>query len=139
LKVEPKVKVPIEVFAHEAEIRAMLERNSNAVLLDRPANVEKITFVDSSLANLPGTRSTSRFDVHAIYEKTIDVAAERERLTKDREKIDKQLAGAQTRLGDEQFLKKAPAHVVEGLRKQVDEQTILRDKIAAQLAELTTR
>ena len=28
LKVEPKVKVPIEVFAHEPEIRAMLERIS---------------------------------------------------------------------------------------------------------------
>ena len=27
LKVEPKVKVPIEVFAHEPEIRAMLEKN----------------------------------------------------------------------------------------------------------------
>src|SRR3977135_653168 len=119
LKVKPKVKVPIEVFAHEPEIRAMLEKNLSAVLLDRPANVEKITFVEGSLANLPGARSTSRFDVHAIYEKKIDVAAERERLTKEMEKIDKQLASAQARLGDEQFLSKAPAHVVEGLRKQV--------------------
>ena len=81
LKVEPKVKVPIEVFAHEPAIRAMLEKNLSAVLLDRPANVETITFVEGSLANLRGARSTSRFDVHAIYEKKIDVAAERERLT----------------------------------------------------------
>jgi valyl-tRNA synthetase len=136
LKVEPKVKVPIEVFAHEPEIRAMLEKNLGAVLLDRPANVEKITFVESSLANLPGARSTSRFDVHAIYEKKIDVAAERERLNKEMEKIDKQLASAQARLGDEQFLSKAPALVVGGLRKQVEEATILREKIVAQLKEL---
>jgi valyl-tRNA synthetase len=137
LKVEPKVKVPIEVFAHEPEIRAMLEKNLDAVLLDRPANVEKITFVESSLANLPGARSTSRFDVHAIYEKKIDVAAERERLTKELERIEKQLSGAQARLGDEQFLKKAPPHVVEGLRKQVEEATILREKILAKLKELS--
>ncbi len=136
LKVEPKVKVPIEVLAHEPGIRAMLEKNLGAVLLDRPANVEKITFVESSLANLPGARSTSRFDVHAIYEKKIDVAAERERLTKELEKIEKQLASSQGRLGDEQFLKKAPAHVVEGLRKQVEEATILREKIVAKLKEL---
>jgi len=136
LKVEPKVKVPIEVFAHEPEIRAMLEKNLNAVLLDRPANVEKITFVESSLANLPGARSTSRFDVHAIYEKKIDVAAERERLMKELDKIEKQLASSQARLGDEQFLKKAPAQVVEGLRKQVEELTILREKILAKLKEL---
>jgi valyl-tRNA synthetase len=136
LKVEPKVKVPIEVFAHEPEIRAMLAKNLGAVLLDRPANVEKITFVESSLANLPGARSTSRFDVHAIYEKKIDVAAERERLTKELEKIEKQLMSARARLGDEQFLSKAPAKVVEELRRQLEEATILREKIAAKLKEL---
>ena len=136
LKVEPKVKIPVEVFAHEPAMRAMLEKNANAVLLDRPANVEKITFVEKSLANMAGTRSTSRFDVHAIYEKKIDVAAERERLKKELEKIEKQLGGAQARLGDEQFLGKAPAHVVEGLRKQVSEQVILREKIDAQLKDL---
>ena len=136
LKVEPKVKVPIEVFAHEPAIRAMLEKNLGAVLLDRPANVEKITFVESSLSNLPGGRSTSRFDVHAIYEKKIDVAAERERLTKELEKIEKQLASAKGRLGDEQFLAKAPAKVVEGLRKQVEESATLRDKLLAKLKEL---
>jgi valyl-tRNA synthetase len=136
LKVEPKVKIPIEVFAHEPAMRAMLEKNSNAVLLDRPANVEKIAFVEKSLANMAGTRSTSRFDVHAIYEKKIDVVAERERLKRELEKIEKQLGGAQARLGDEQFLGKAPAHVVEGLRKQVGEQGVLRDKIVAQLKDL---
>ena len=136
LKVEPKVKVPIEVFAHEPAIRAMLEKNLGAVLLDRPANVEKITFVESSLSNLPGGRSTSRFDVHAIYEKKIDVAVERERLTKELEKIEKQLASAKGRLGDEQFLAKAPAKVVEGLRKQVEESATLRDKLLAKLKEL---
>jgi valyl-tRNA synthetase len=136
LKVEPKVKVPIEVFAHERGIRAMLQKNSSAVLLDRPANVEKITFVEESLANLPGARSTSRFDVHAIYEKKIDVAAEQERLQKELEKLEKPLSGAQARLGNEQFLSKAPAHVVEGLRKQVEEQTVLKEKIVAKLKEL---
>jgi len=136
LKVEPKVKVPIEVFAHEPGIRTMLERNLGALLLDRPANVEKITFVESSLASLPGARSTSRFDVHAIYEKKIDIAAERERLTKELDKIEKQLASAQARLGNEQFLSKAPPHVVEGLRKQVEELTLLREKVVAKLKEL---
>jgi valyl-tRNA synthetase len=136
LKVEPKVKIPVEVFAPDAAIRAMLEKNLSAVLQDRPANVEAVTFVDRSLANLPGARSTSRFDVHAIYEKKIDVAAESERLKKELEKIEKQLTGAQARLGNEQFVSKAPGHVVEGLRKQVEEMTILREKILGQLKEL---
>ncbi|MGO9404229.1 MAG: valine--tRNA ligase [Terriglobales bacterium] len=136
LKVEPKAKVTFEVFVHDPEIRAMIEKNLSAVLRDRPANVETIVFVERSLGNLPGARSTSRFDVHAIYEKKIDVAAERERLTKELEKIEKQLASAQARLSDEQFLSKAPPHVVEGLRKQAQEATILREKIGAKLRDL---
>src|SRR5208283_27711 len=43
LKVEPKVKVPIEVFAHEAEIRSLFEQNLAAI--ERLAGVEKITFM----------------------------------------------------------------------------------------------
>src|SRR5258708_6405712 len=134
LKVEPKVKVPIELFVHEPEIRAMLEKNLAAI--ERLASVAKVTFWQTSLANLPGARSTSRFDVHVVYEKKIDVAAERDRLKKELEKIEKQLASAQARLGDEQFLSKAPAHVVEGLRRQVEELVILREKILAKLKEL---
>ena len=136
LKAEPKVKVPIEVFAHEPEIRAMLEKNLGAILLDRPANVETISFVERSLANLPGTRSTSRFDVHAIYEKKIDVAAERERLTKELEKIEKEQANGQRQLSNEQFLAKAPPKVVEGLKTRAEELRVLREKTLAKLNEL---
>jgi valyl-tRNA synthetase len=136
LKVEPKVKVPIEVFAPELEIRAMLEKNLGAVLLDRPANVERVIFVEGSLANLPGARSTSRFDVHAIYEKKIDVAAERERLTKELEKIEKEQANGQRQLSNEQFLAKAPAKVVEGLKTRAEELGVLREKTLSKLKEL---
>jgi valyl-tRNA synthetase len=134
LKVEPKVKVPIQVFAHEPEIRRLIEENRGAV--ERLGNVEQVMFVESSLAKIAGARSTARFDVHVEYERKIDVAAEIERLKKDLEKTEKQLASAQTRLGDEQFLKKAPPHVVEGLRQQVEELKIVKEKILAKLKEL---
>ncbi len=97
LKVEPKVKVPIEVFAHEPAIRKMIEQNHGAV--ERLGNVEKITFVETSLANRAGARGTARFDVHVIYERKIDVAAECERLKKELEKIEKELANNQKQLG----------------------------------------
>ena len=136
LKVEPKVKVPIEVFAHEPAIRAMIEQNLRAVLSDRTANVTKVTFVDSSLAGRAGARSTAHFDVHLVYEKKIDVAAERERLKKELEKLEKEFANNQRQLGNEQFLAKAPEKVVEGLRRRAQELTGLREKIRRQLDEL---
>jgi valyl-tRNA synthetase len=134
LKVGPKVKVPIEVFAHEPTIRAMIEQNCGAV--ERLANAEKITFVDGSLAKQAGARSTARFDVHVVYERTIDAAAERHRLTKEQEKIEKELANNQRQLSNEQFLAKAPEKVVEGLRRRAQELVILRDKTKSQMDEL---
>ncbi len=134
LKVEPKVKVPVEVFAYGLAVRKVFEQNQAAI--ERLASVEKIIFVDASLEKIAGARSTSRFDVHVIYEKKVDVAAERERLTKELDKLEKHLASSQARLSDERFVGKAPAHIVDGLRKQVAEATILRDKILAKLKEL---
>ena len=131
LKVEPKVRVPIEVFAHEPTIRAMIEQNRAAV--ERLANVEKITFLEGSLAKLPGARSTARFEVHVVYERKIDVAAERDRLEKELEKLDKEFANNQRQLNNEQFLAKAPEKVIEGLRRREQELTGLREKIRSQL------
>jgi valyl-tRNA synthetase len=134
LKVEPKVRVPIEVFAHEPAIRTMIEQNQGAV--ERLGSVEKITFVESSLAKLAGARGTARFDVHVLYERKIDVAAECERIRKELERLEKAIANGQRQLGNDQFLAKAPANVVENLRKQQQELAVLQDKNASKLKEL---
>jgi len=134
LKVESKIKVPIEIVAHEPAIRAMIEQNRGAV--ERLASVEKITFAESLLAKRSAARSTARFDVNVIYERKIDVAAECERLKKELEKIEKGMASSQKQLGNEQFLSKAPANVVDGLRKQQQELAVLQEKAQSKLAEL---
>jgi valyl-tRNA synthetase len=134
LKVEPKVKVPLEVFAPDPAIRVMIEQNRGAV--QRLANVEMIAFVEGSLDKRAGARSTARFDVHVLYERKIDVAAECERLKKDLEKFDKEFANNQRQLSNEQFLAKAPEKVVEGLRKRAQELTVLIDKTKSKMKEL---
>ena len=88
--------------------------------------------MDGSLAKHAGARSTARFDVHVIYERKIDVAAERERLKKELEKIEKEFANNQRQLSNEQFLAKAPENVVEGLRRRAQELTSLREKTKKQ-------
>ena len=92
--------------------------------------------MESSLGNLPGTRGTSRFDVHVIYEKKVDAAAECERLKKELEKIEKEIANGQRQLSNDQFLAKAPAKVVEGIKTRADELKVLREKAVAQMKEL---
>jgi valyl-tRNA synthetase len=134
LKVEPKVKIPIELFTGELSIRTMIEQNRGAI--ERLANIDTIRFVTTSPANKGAARSTARFDVHVIFEKKIDVAAECERLKKDLEKLEKEFANNQRQLGNEQFLAKAPAKVVEGLRTRAAELTVLLEKTRSKLKEL---
>ncbi|MGN6148245.1 MAG: class I tRNA ligase family protein, partial [Rhizomicrobium sp.] len=133
LKVEVKLKTPIEVFAGEQEIRTLIEENRGAV--ERLANVDEIRFSAGSMEKLPNVRHTARFDVRLIYEKKIDVAAEREKLTKELEKLGKELANGERQLTNEGFLAKAPAQVVEKLRARVEELKMLMSKLRKKLDE----
>ena len=133
LKVEQKTKLPVEIFAEPA-IRALIERNQGA--LERLANVEGLTFVEQSLSKAAGARSTARFEVRVIYERKIDVAAERERLTKELDKMTGELARGSAQLDNEAFLAKAPAKVVEGIKRRKGELEMLVEKAKAALSEL---
>jgi valyl-tRNA synthetase len=113
MKIEPKQKLEIEIHA-DPEIRSLVERNRSS--LDRMANVESVAFVDASLANAAGARSTARFDVQVIYERKIDVAAERDRLNKELLKMTGEIGRAAAQLGNDAFLAKAPAKVIEGIK-----------------------
>jgi valyl-tRNA synthetase len=134
LKVEQKVKVPIEVFAHQFEIGRMIDENRDAI--ERLANVEAITLLEGSFSTMPGARSTARFDVHVIYERKIDVAVELERLKKELEQIEKEIVNCQRDLSNERFVAKAPPQVVEGKRQRLQELEILREKVKSKLDEL---
>ena len=134
LKVEPKVKVPIELFAHDSQTKSMIEQNREAI--ERLGSVSTIAEVTQAQASQAPSRATARFDVRVIYEKKIDVAAERERLTKELEKMEKEIANGQRQLSNEGFLAKAPANVVEGLRKRAGELAELREKTKRKLEEL---
>jgi valyl-tRNA synthetase len=134
LKVEQKQRVPIKVFVEDADMRKLIEQNQGSV--ERLAGVEKIEFVENSLAKLSGARHTARFDVHVIYERKIDVAAERERLKKELEQIEKEIGNGRRDLSNERFVAKAPLAVVEGKRQRLQELEILREKVKSKLDEL---
>jgi valyl-tRNA synthetase len=133
LKIEPKQKVAVEIFA-DGDIRSLTERNRGAV--ERLANVEAITFVESSLSKSAGARSTARFDVRVLYERKMDATAERDRLSKELTRLTQELTRATAQLNNDAFLAKAPAHVVEGLRKRKGEVEMLVRKANEALGEL---
>ncbi|HEY6347837.1 MAG TPA: valine--tRNA ligase [Candidatus Angelobacter sp.] len=133
MKVEQKAKVPARVFA-AVDVRKLVEENQSMVL--RLAGAGTLEFAGESLAKIPGARTTAKFEVCIVYEQKVDLTAERERLGKERTKLQGESANAQRQLGNEQFLSKAPAKVVDGLRKRAAEIELLLRKIEAALDNL---
>jgi len=130
--VPEKEATPISVFA-TPEIGALAQ--ANADMLAKLARVSSVELSPSALTG-DSTRSTGSFDVAVVYERQIDVPAERERLTKDLAKYEKGIAAADRQLTNDAFMAKAPAHIVEGLRKQSAETRMLYDKTKAALDAL---
>jgi valyl-tRNA synthetase len=134
IAVEEKAMTPIEVRTGTI-IQAALKQNQ--AIVERLARVNEVRFVAEITAGL-AKHSTPSFDVAVVYERTIDVQAERERLTRDIAKYEKGLAAAERQLGNESFLAKAPANVVEGLKKQESETRLLLEKARVALDALPT-
>ena len=130
--VEEKAVTPCEIRTGDA-FRASVQQNR--AIVERLARVSEIRFV-AQIADGLAKHSTPAFDVAVVYERTIDVPAERDRLTRDIAKFEKGVAAAERQLGNEAFLAKAPANVVEGLKKQAAETRMLLDSARAALAAL---
>jgi valyl-tRNA synthetase len=130
--VPEKEFTPIQIFStgNAATLAA-----ANADMLSKLARVSAVEIV-STAPQGNNARSTPSFDVAIVYEREIDVPAERERLLKDIAKYEKGLEAANKQLNNEGFIARAPAHIVEGLKKQSAETQALYDKAKAALEAL---
>jgi valyl-tRNA synthetase len=131
LGVEEKALVPIRIRA----LGDGLAFEENFEIIQRLARVSGVESV-SAMPEGAVIRSTPQFDVQVVYEKQIDVVAERERLTKELDKQEKGLASAERQLSNPAFLEKAPPHVVEGLRKMEADTRLLIEKTRKALDDL---
>jgi valyl-tRNA synthetase len=132
LGVEEKATVPIRIRTDNGLERVF---GDNGVVVQKLARTETMDFVTASLEGT-GIRSTPKFDVQVIYERKIDVAAERERLTKELARFEKEQANADRQLSNEAFLSKAPEQVVKGLRRRATELAVLIEKTHKALDDL---
>jgi valyl-tRNA synthetase len=132
LGVPEKESTPIHIFSTGNP--ATLAQ-AHADMLAKLCRVSAVEIVAAAPTG-NNARSTATFDVSVLYERQIDVPAERERLTKDLAKFTKGLEAADKQLGNDGFIARAPAHIVEGLRKQHAETLALKQKAEAALAAL---
>jgi valyl-tRNA synthetase len=135
-----KVSVKVTMWASEFCNSGAAEKNCDIVMkLSQASDVKYVPYADRDAGGRFSNLSWSAYgptDVAVVYEKKIDVPAERERLTKDIAKYEKGLAAAERQLGNAAFLSKAPPEVVLGLRKQEAETRMLLNKARSALDAL---
>jgi len=145
LSVPEKQPTPILAFFDAGSAMGSTRPEINNVYKENFDIIQRLAFVSNmerkdydfhvATPELGWTQAGGPF-VAVIYERKIDVAAETERLTRDIAKYEKGMAAAARQLGNEGFLAKAPAAVVEGLKKQEAETRLLLEKAQAALAAL---
>jgi valyl-tRNA synthetase len=128
LGVEEKVPVPVQLSRYRIPADCL-------AFVQRLGRISEVIPVDS-LTDGASSRSTFNFDVAVLYERKIDVAAERERLLKELARFEKEASNAERQLANDSFLAKAPATVVEGLRRRAGELSMLIPKTRAALDSL---
>ncbi len=127
MKLSPQVKVPVYLTGDPgpAVLRAI-------EALVRPASIETVT-------DLPAADSPSgAVGPHRIMLKVeVDAAAERERLTKEVERLSGEIRKCADKLGNESFVARAPAKIVEQERARMAgfEDTV--SKLRGQLERLS--
>ncbi|WP_424981308.1 valine--tRNA ligase [Maritalea sp. S77] len=137
LRVEMNVpagaKVPLVVVDANADTKARLATQD--AMIKRLARVETIDFADevpSESAQLVLGEATIAMPLAGV----IDIAAEKERLNKELTKLDKEIDGVAKKLANEQFISKAPAHVIDDQKQRKTDAEEKKERVEAALARL---
>ena len=132
----PMIIISSSIQEFGTDSNELVKQNSD--IIRRLAKISTITFADrrDTASGDLNWRSVGFTEIALVHNKQIDVAAERERLKKEIAQQEKNIANADRQLGNAGFLEKAPAHIVEGLKKQRDEAKRLLDKARGDLDAL---
>jgi valyl-tRNA synthetase len=116
-----------------AETRARAERWAD--FLKRLARVSEVSFADASPQG--SVQLVVRGEVAALPLKgIIDVAAEQARLAKEIAKVDADIKRVDAKLGNPEFVRKAPEEIIDGEREKREEAEGRRAKILEALERL---
>lgn len=111
------------------------ELEKQAHVIQRLANVDEIR-VDPSATRPKGAASLVVGDLQIFVHDLVDDDAERERLQKERKRVKKEIAICDKKLGNEKFVSRAPAEVVEKQRERKAKYVAQAEAIERALDEL---
>ena len=136
MKIDPKRKVAAEFYSADSGTRALIESNKDAIL--RLSILSELrVLAGKAPEGGGGMRSTAHFDLRVPYSAdTLDVAAERARLKKEIDGLQKAIASKENQLGNDTFRSKAPAKVIQQMEAALAAQRIELQKLSDRFVQL---
>jgi valyl-tRNA synthetase len=135
MKLDPKKKIAAEFSSDDAETRSFVAANRDGIL--RLAILSELTILGERRPQSGGAvRSTSQFDVRIAYSEAVDVAAEKARLKKEIDGLQKAVASKEKQLADKTFRSRAPENIVRGLEATLAEQLVELERNVERLGQL---
>ena len=133
MSLSPKERVPLIVAASTPAGSALVERMGPYIAaLARMSEVRAVDVLPSSDAPV---RMVGAFQL--MLEVKIDVGAERERLSKEKLRLEGERQKSEAKLANASFVDRAPAAVVEQERARLSGFTTTIEQLGAQLARLS--
>ena len=115
-KLDPKQSLEGALYSPNAALELA---RKHAAAIQKLANV-RLEFTSEPAPNAAAKRSTAEFDL-VLHLPRVQEEAQRKRLSKEREQLTRNIENLRRQLSDDVFLAKAPPHVVESLRKKLDD------------------
>jgi valyl-tRNA synthetase len=128
MKIDPKQALEGVLYSRGG---ALGVAEAHAEAIQRLANV-RLALEGGDAPRSRAVRSTSEFDL-ALSVPTGQLDAQRKRLEREREQLDRNIANSRRQLSDEKFLGRAPAHVVESIRTKLAEYEAQLEKVGKAL------
>jgi valyl-tRNA synthetase len=126
-------QIPLVLVAPSTEVKARVERWGGTI--QRLARASEITI--AGVAPKSSIQLLIRGEVAALpLEGVIDLVAERARLAKEIQKLDSDIAKVDAKLGNADFLKRAPEEVIEEQHERRGEAMTRKEKILEALGRL---
>jgi valyl-tRNA synthetase len=110
----------LQVAAEDLRLLEIFRAHQDTIL--RLAGLQAMHLTRGRLgADAPDVRSGASFDLRILHEEKVDHEAERARLQKEKQKIERQLPQVRAQLGNQDFLARAPREVVRGAEHRLKE------------------
>lgn len=113
-------KLPAVILLNDLSVIKELQNFSSAII--RLANLVSLNIAQRGQFEIPklsAINANANFEIALLFEGTIDLDAERQRVQKELDRVQQEIASLSARLSNDGFIAKAPAEIVAAQKKHL--------------------